>query len=66
MNCAKSSALVFWIARGGLVEVGSIVAVTVHATLDTRVDTGGVAVPGIPVEVLNRFPGVEIDELSRE
>lgn len=53
-------------AQEGLVEVGSIVAVTVHATLNTRVDTGGVAVPDIPVEVLDRFAGVDIDELSVE
>lgn len=48
----------------GLVEVGGIITVAVHRALDTRVDTSSVAVPDIPVQVLDRLAGVDVNELA--
>lgn len=50
--------------KEGLVQVGGIVAVAVHRALDTGVDTGGIAVPDIPVQVLDRLTGVDVNELT--
>lgn len=48
----------------GLVEVRSVVAVTVHAALHARVLTGGVAGPHIPVQVLDGLAGLDVDKLT--
>lgn len=51
-------------AEEGLVEVRSIAGTAaVHVTLHAGVNTGRVAVPHIPVEILNRFTSLDIDEL---
>lgn len=53
-------------AQESLVQVGGIVAVAVHGALNSRVDTSGIAVPHIPVEVLDRLAGVDVNELAIE
>jgi hypothetical protein len=47
-----------------LVQIGCVVAVSIHAALDAGVDAGGVTVPYIPVEVLDRLTGVDVDKLG--
>lgn len=48
----------------GLVEVGVVIAVTIARVLDTGVNTGGVAVPHVPVEILDRLTGLDVNELA--
>jgi hypothetical protein len=53
-------------AQEGLVKVGLIAAVTVAASNDTGVDTGGVAVPQLKINRGNGLTGVDIDDLDVE
>lgn len=48
----------------GLVEISRVISVSVHRAVDTGVDAGGVAVPHIPVQALDRLASVDIDELA--
>lgn len=48
----------------GLIEVRVIIAVTVHGALNAGVNAGGVAVPHIPVEILDGLAGLNVDELT--
>lgn len=48
----------------GLVKVGGIVAVSVHAAVNARIDTGRVATPDVPIEILNWLTSLNVDELS--
>jgi len=47
-----------------LVEVGRIVAVTVHVALHTGVLASGVAAPDIPVQILDGLTGFNVHELA--
>ena len=53
-------------AQERLVEVRGVVAIAVHRALNARVHTGGVAVPHIPVQILDWLAGVDVDELAVE
>jgi hypothetical protein len=48
----------------GFVQVCGVIAVAVHVALDSRVDASGVAVPYVPVQVLDWLAGVDVDELA--
>lgn len=51
-------------AKEGVVEVGLITAIAIAVGNDTRVDTGGVAVPQLEVDRGDRLAGVDVDDLD--
>ena len=51
-------------AKSHVVKVRGIVAVSIAVVLHARIDTGGIAVPHVPVKLGNGLAGVDIDELS--
>lgn len=51
-------------AQERLVEVRGVVAIAVHRALNARVHTSGIAVPHVPVQILDWLAGVDVDELA--
>jgi hypothetical protein len=50
----------------GLVDVGQIVTVSVARVVHTTIDTGGVAVPDIKIQIWHRLTGLNADDLVVE